>query len=123
MDKKELLKSQHLITKDEAFVKEYKQNPPVIEEQLQWQPGEVIISELSKEDLIQLGSRYLNNISVYLKNILHLMLRTEKELAWLLEKNGVDVGEKFKQDAKEQAELLNARIEEAKKQLKESVKN
>ena len=50
------------------------------------------------------------------------MLRTEKELAWLLEKNGVDVGEKFKQDAKEQAELLNARIEEAKKQLKESVK-
>lgn len=122
MDKKELLKSQHLITNDEGFVKEYKQNPPVIEEKLQWQPGEVIISELSKEDLIQLGSRYLNNISVYLKNILHLMLRTEKEIYWLLEEKGVDVAKKFKEDAQKQAELLDARIEEAKKQLKESVK-
>lgn len=123
MNKNELLRSKHLTTNDPEFVEAYKQNPPVIEDVLQWQPGEAIISELSKEDLIQLGSRYLNNISVYEKNILHFAIRIEKLLTWLLEEKGVDVQAKFREDAKKQAELLDQRIEESKKALKNSVKN
>lgn len=116
MKKEELLK-EHLLTDDEEFVKAYNENEPQIEEKLQWQPGEMIISELSKKDLIQLASRYLNNISVYDKNILHFLIRIEKELCWLLEEKGVNVQEKFREDAKEQAALLEQRIAESKKAL------
>ena len=121
MNKEQLLK-EHLLTEEKEFVKEYKENPPQIQEKLGWQPGEAIISELSAKDLIQLGSRYLNNISVYEKNILHLLIRVEKELAWLLEEKGVDVQAKFREDAKLQAELLEQRIENSKKELKNFAK-
>ena len=119
----EKLLEEHLLTEDEEFVKEYRENPPQIQHKLQYQPNEAIISKLDKEDLIQLGSRYLNNFAVYLKNILHLLVRTEKELKWLLESNGVDVDKKFKDDAKAQLELMEKQIEESKKALKEYTKN
>ena len=125
MEKKELLKliAEHLLTDDKEFVKAYKENEPQIQEKLQWQPGEAIISELSTKDLIQLGSRYLNNISVYEKNLLHLLIRIEKELQWLLEIQGVDVQKKFREDAKKQAELLEQRIEKSKEEIKKSVQH
>ena len=112
----------HLLTNDEEFVKQYKENPPQVIEKLAWQPGEAIIGKLSKEDLLQLLSRYLNNDGVYTKNILHLLIRIEKELQWLLEEKGVDVQGKFKEDAKKQAELVEERIRQSKEALKESVK-
>lgn len=117
LDSKGLVES-HLIEKDKEFVKAYKQNPPQVAEKLQWQPGEQIVSELDEKDLIQLLSRYLNNDGVYVKNILHLLLRIEKELSWLLERFGVDINAKFKEDAKLQAELIEKRLAESKEALK-----
>ena len=114
----EKLLAEHLLTNDEEFVKQYKENPPQVVEGLQYQPGEAIISELPTKDLVQLGSRYLNNISVYEKNILHLLIRIEKELTWLLEEKGVDVQKKFREDAKLQAEALENRIKQSMEELK-----
>lgn len=124
MQKEELEKLllDHLLTDEKEEVKQYKQNPPQVIEKLQWQPGEAIIGKLSKEDLLQLLSRYLNNDGVYTKNILHLLIRIEKELQWLLEEKGVDVQAKFKEDAKKQAELVEERIRQSKEALKNSVK-
>ena len=122
MEKEKLL-ADHLLTEDKDFVESYKQNPPQVQEKLEWQPGEAIISELDKKDLIQLGSRYLNNLSIYDKNILHFVIRIERLLTWLLEAQGVNVQEKFKEDAKAQAELIEEKIRVAKEQLAKSVKN
>lgn len=122
MEKEKLL-AEHLLSSDAEFKKAYKENPPVVEEKLAWQPGELIVGELSENDKYQLLSRYLNNISVYLKNEVHLQLRIEKLLTFLLEAQGVDVQAKFREDAKKQAELIESRIEETKKAIKESVKN
>ena len=119
MEKEKLIK-EHLLTDEKEFVESYNENPPQIEEKLQWQPGEAIISELSNKDLIQLASRYLNNDAVYTKNILHLLIRIEKELQWLLEEKGVDIQAKFREDAKKQAELLEQRIENSKEELKKA---
>ena len=119
----EKLLAAHLISKDKDFVESYKQNPPQVQEKLEWQPGEAIISELDIKDLIQLGSRYLNNLSIYDKNILHFIIRIERLLTWLLEAQGVNVQEKFKEDAKAQAELIEEKIRVAKEQLAKSVKN
>jgi hypothetical protein len=44
-------------------------------------------------------------------------------LTWLLEAQGVNVQEKFKEDAKAQAELIEEKIRVAKEQLAKSVKN
>lgn len=123
MEKEKLAKllKEHLITDDEEFVKAYKDNPPQVQEKLLYQPGEAIISELSKKDLVQLASRYLNNISVYEKNLLHLLIRIEKELTWLCEEKGINVQAKFREDAKKQEELLEARIAASKKKLQEEV--
>lgn len=124
MQKEELEKLllDHLLTDEKEEVEQYKQNPPQVIEKLQWQPGEAIIGKLSKEDLLQLLSRYLNNDGVYTKNILHLLIRIEKELQWLLEEKGVDVQAKFREDAKKQAELVEERIRQSKEALKNSVK-
>lgn len=122
MEKEELLEK-HLLLENEEFKKAYKENPPVIEDVLAWQPGELIVGELSENDKFQLISRYLNNISVYLKNEVHLQLRIEKLLTFLLEEKGIDVNAKFREDAQRQAELVEKRIEESKKAIKESVKN
>jgi len=116
------LVEEHLYEKDKQFVKAYKENPPVVADKLQWQPGEQIISELELKDLAQLFSRYLNNDGVYTKNILHLLIRIEKELTWLLERFDVNVNTKFKEDAKAQAELLEQRLQESKEALRNSVK-
>ena len=125
MEKEQLLKllAEHLLSSDAEFKKAYEKNPPVVEEKLAWQPGELIVGELSENDKYQLLSRYLNNISVYLKNEVHLQLRIEKLLTFLLEAQGINVQEKFREDAKKQAELVEQRIEESKKAIKESVKN
>ena len=122
MEKEKLLK-EHLITDEKGFVDAYNENPPQIQEKLEWQPGEAIISELSTKDLIQLASRYLNNDAVYTKNILHLLIRMERLLTWLLEAQGVDVQARFREDAKKQAELLEKRIEDSKAELKKAVEN
>jgi len=125
MEKETLLNllGKHLLSSNPEFKKAYEKNPPIVEETLAWQPGELIVSELSENDKFQLLSRYLNNISVYLKNEIHLQLRIEKLLTFLLEAQGIDVQAKFREDAKKQAELLEQRIEESKKAVKESVKN
>ena len=119
----EKLLKDHLLTDDKEFVESYEQNPPQIQKKLQYQPGEAIISELSPKDLIQLGSRYLNNISVYEKNNLHFLIRIERLLTWLCEASGINVQEKFKEDAKAQAELIEKRIQASKEALEKSVKN
>ena len=113
---------EHLFTKDEKLVKEYMDNPPEVVRKLAYMPGEAVISELSKKDLIQLLSRYLNNDGVYTKNILHFLIRIEKLLTWNLEAQGIDVKAKFKEDAKQQEELLEQKIRESKEAL-EKIKN
>ena len=125
MEKEKLLKllAEHLFANDPETKKAYEANPPIIAEKLPWQPGEFIVSELSKKDLIQLASRYLNDICVYEKNQVHFLLRIEKLLTFLCEEQGIDVEAKFKEDAKKQAELIQARIEASKKALKETVKH
>lgn len=125
MEKEQLSKllAEHLLSNDAEFKKAYEANPPIVEEKLPWQPGEFIISELSKKDLIQLASRYLNDICVYEKNQVHFLLRIEKLLTFLCEEQGIDVEAKFKEDARKQAELVQQRIEASKKLLKDSVKN
>ena len=107
----------HIFTNDENFKKQYLENPPQIVEKLQWQPGEGVISELSKKDLIQLASRYANDNAVILKNILHFELRIEKLLTWLCEEKGIDVQKKFKEDAKRAEEQLEKQTEQLKKAL------
>lgn len=125
MEKEKLQKliAEHLLSNDKDFVKAIMENPPIIEEKLGWQPGELIVGELSENDKFQLLSRYLNNISVYLKNEVHLQLRIEKLLTFLLEEQGIDVQAKFREDAKKQADLIEKRVEESKKAIKESLKN
>lgn len=124
MNEKELAKliAEHLLEKDEDFKKAYLENPPQVATAIQWQPGEGIISELPEKDLIQLGSRYLNDLSVYVKNILHFELRIEKLLTWLCETQGIDVKEKFKQDAKEAYEKQQEQLEASKKALEDAAK-
>ena len=122
MNNNEQLLKEHMLSSDEEFVKEYEKNPPMVEEKLQWQPGEIIISELPPKDLAQVLSRYLNNISVYNKNMLHLLLCMERLLTWLCEERGIDVAQKFKEDARAQAELMEARIQASKKALENSPK-
>ena len=107
----------HILTNDENFKKQYLANPPHIATRLQWQPGEGVISELPKKDLIQLASRYANDNNVLLKNILHFELRIEKLLTWLFESNGVEVKAKFKEDAKRAEEELEKKGELLKEQL------
>lgn len=51
MEKVKLLAA-HLLTKDKDFVESYKQNPPQIQEKLEWQPGEAIISELDRKSVV-----------------------------------------------------------------------
>lgn len=125
MNEKELARVilAHLLTEDEEFVKAYKENPPQVATNLQWQPGEGIISELSKKDLIQLASRYANDLSVYVKNILHFELRIERLLTWLCEAQGIDVKAKFKEDAKAKEQELQERIEKSKEDLEKSNEN
>lgn len=107
----------HILTDDENFKKQYLENPPHVATRLQWQPGEGIISELSKKDLIQLASRYANDRNVLLRNILHFELRIEKLLTWLLETKGVDVKAKFKEDAKKVEQELEKKGELLKEEL------
>jgi len=121
MTEKELLKK-HLLTDDKEFVAQYEANPPQIIKDLQWQAGEGIISELDPKDWVQLLSRYLNNDGVYVKNILHFLLRCERLLTWIAEANGVNVDAKFKQDAKEKLEKQEELNKLIKEQLKNSVK-
>ena len=122
---KELLEliTKHLIQNDEEFAKAYKENPPQVATDLQWQPGECIISELSTKDLVQLGSRYVNDLVTFVKNILHFELRIERLLTWLCEANGSDVDKKFKQDAKVKQEQMEKHQEAIKKALEEAGKN
>lgn len=118
----ELIKN-HLLTNDEEFAKAYKANPPHIAAELQWQPGEVIVSELSTKDLIQLASRYTNDLVTFVKNILHFELRIEKLLTWLCEVNGIDVAAKFKEDAKIKQEQMEKQLAANKKALEEAAKD
>jgi len=124
MEKKELkdLLDAHILTDDKAFIKEFKSNPPQVCERLQWQPGEGIVSELPTKDLIQLLSRYLNNDGIYVKNILHYLLRCERLLTWIAEAQGVDVDKKFKEDAKIKAEQMEQNLSKIKEQLKNTGK-
>jgi hypothetical protein len=116
MKTKELIKA-HLYSTDEEFVKEYESNPPHVAEKLQWQPGEAIISELSKKDLTQLWARYNNDIVVFEKNILHMLLRIEKLLTFLAEEKGINVKEAFRKDAQEREKELEEQQAKLKKQL------
>ena len=122
MENNEKLLKEHMLSTDEEFVKAYEENPPIIEEKLGWQPGEIIISELPPKDQAQVLSRYLNNLSIYDKNNLHLLLRIERLLTWLCEAQGIDVAKKFREDAKAQAELMEARLQASKKALENSTK-
>jgi len=125
MEKEKLLEliAKHLLSSDPNFKKAYEEHPPVVEEVLGWQPGELIVGELNENDKFQLTTRYLNDIAVYLKNEVHLQLRIEKLLTFLCEAQGINVQAKFREDAKKQAELMEKSIEESKKAIKESVKN
>lgn len=120
MNKKEIeeLLKEHCLTDDKEFIKNYKENPPQIIEKLQWFAGEGIISELSTKDLVQLLSRYLNDGGVYIKNILHFILRIEKLLTFIAVKLGVNVNEEFKNDAKKIAEKMEENLQKSKEALK-----
>ena len=115
-EKQELLKSH--APEDEGAKKRYEENPPHIVEKLNWNEGEGVISELSTKDLIQLGSRYLNDFGVLLRNLLHYQLRIEKILTFIAEDRGIDVNKAFKEDAKKVEQLINARVEASKEALK-----
>ena len=114
-EKKELLES-HKPT-DENAKKNYEDNPPRIIESLEYQAGEGIIAKLSREDLIQLASRYLNDFGVLLRNVVHFQLRQEKLMTFIAEKMGIDVKQAFKEDAAKTAELMEKRLEQSKKDL------
>jgi len=116
METKKLIK-EHNLTKDEEFNKAYSANEPTVLEKLQWQPGECIISELDPKDQAQLLSRYLNDLCVYDKNNLHLLLRISKLLEFIARKIGVNVEAEFKDDARKLAELQEKQLEESKKAL------
>jgi len=117
MTKEELIK-QHK-PKNEEQAKIYEQNPPTIIKDIEWFANEAVFSELSQKDFNQVISRYLNNISVYDKNIVHLLLRIEKLLTFLLVDKGLDVDKLFKEDAKLQAE----KMEQQERAIKEQLKN
>ena len=115
-EKKELLESHKPADKEGA--KRYEENPPRIIDGLEYQPGEGVVGYLSKEDLIQLGSRYLNDFGVLLRNVVHFQLRCEKVLTFIAEKLGVDVAKEFKNDAAKTAELMEQRLQQSKEELK-----
>lgn len=115
-EKKELLES-HKPT-DENAKKNYEDNPPRVIEGLEYQAGEGIIAKLSREDLIQLASRYLNDFGVLLRNVVHFQLRQEKLMTFIAEKMGIDVKQAFKDDAAKTAELMEKRLEQSKEELK-----
>lgn len=83
--------------------------------------GELIISQLSKEDLIQLGARYLNDICTYLKNIVLFEAQTSQMVKWLCEKNGIDVNALRRETAAKMREQLDKNIEKSKEEIKNSV--
>lgn len=120
MNKKQIeeLLKEHCLTNDKDFVKSYKENPPQIIEKLQWFAGEGIVSELSTKDLVQLLSRYLNDNGIYIKNILHFILRIEKLLTFIAEKEGIDVNKAFKEDAKKVAEKMEENLQKSKEAIK-----
>lgn len=101
-----------------------KKNKKVNQEILKELPkieNELIISQLSKEDLIQLGGRYMNDICTYLKNIVLFEAQNSQMLKWLCEKNGIDVNEKRREVAKQMNEQLEKNIKQSKKELEKSV--
>lgn len=112
---KELLASHR--PANEELAKQFDEANPNIIEKLEWQPNEAVISELSTKDLIQLGSRYLNDFAIYMKNILHFELRIEKLLTFLLEEKGIDVNKKFKDDAKKMLKIREQALQESKDAL------
>lgn len=112
---KELLASHR--PANEELAKQFDEANPNIIEKLEWQPNEAVISELSTKDLIQLGSRYLNDFAIYMKNILHFELRIEKLLTFLLEEKGIDVNKKFKEDAKKMLKIREQALQESKDAL------
>lgn len=116
MQTKDLIKA-HLYATDEDFIKAYNENPPHVADKLQWQPGEAIVSELSKKDLVQLWARYNNDIVVFEKNILHILLRVEKLLTFIATNSGINVKDEFKKDAERAAQELEEKQIEIKKQL------
>lgn len=117
---KELLASHR--PANEELAKQFDEVQPNIIEKLEWQPNEAVISELSTKDLIQLGSRYLNDFAIYIKNILHFELRIEKLLTFLLEEKGIDVNKKFKEDAKKMLKAQEQALQESKDALIKAAK-
>lgn len=84
---------------------------------------ELIISQLSKEDLIQLGARYLNDICTYLKNITLFEAQNAQMIKWLCEKQGINVDELRRETARKMQVQIDKNIENAKENIKKSVKN
>lgn len=115
-EKKELLEAHKPTDKEGA--KRYEENPPRIIEGLEYQAGEGIISKLSRDDLIQLASRYLNDFGVLLRNVVHFQLRQEKLMTFIAEKMGIDVAKAFKDDAAKTAEMMEQRLQQSKEDLK-----
>ena len=83
--------------------------------------GELIISQLSKEDLIQLGARYLNDICTYLKNIVLFEAQTSQMIKWLCEKEGIDVNALRRETAAKMRAQIDKNIEKSKEEIKKSV--
>lgn len=83
--------------------------------------GELIVSQLSKEDLIQLGARYLNDICTYLKNIVLFEAQTSQMVKWLCEKEGIDVNALRRETAAKMREQMDKNIEKSKEEIKKSV--
>ena len=83
--------------------------------------GELIISQLSKEDLIQLGARYLNDICTYLKNVVLFEAQNAQMIKWLCEKQGIDVNALRRETAEKMREQIDKNIDNAKDKIKSSV--
>lgn len=83
--------------------------------------GELIVSQLSKEDLIQLGARYFNDICTYLKNIVLFEAQTSQMVKWLCEKEGIDVNALRRETAAKMREQMDKNIEKSKEEIKKSV--
>ena len=85
--------------------------------------GEVDFSKLSKEDLIQLATRYANDFATYLKNIVLFQAQQTEMLKWLCENNGIDVNAKRKKTAKLLKEKMAQTEKETKEKIEKVVKN
>ena len=83
--------------------------------------GELIISQLSKEDLIQLGARYLNDICTYLKNVVLFEAQNAQMIKWLCEKQGIDVNALRRETAEKMREQIDKNIENSKDKIKSSI--